>query len=152
MKNSNFALVIDSSTFVVESNNLIGVIYFKHDEFSFPRNAWYDFALVILSWWVDAVNQLVKNKRKEIEFLFMEGPLRMDIRFLPPENLEIKYISRHRGGETIERLDIIPIRDFLEEIIKTSEKVIEICNNLNFFSRDRINLEQHLKKLKSIQG
>ena len=65
--------------YVRRGSNPLFAIYWKQGETTYPEEQWVDFGSVVLGWWLVAARLLVEGA-PEAEFLFMDGPYRLNAR------------------------------------------------------------------------
>ena len=57
-----------------DSGSITGEIFLRSESACFPEESWSDFPVVILSWWIDGLNQLASGKARSFAGNFMDGP------------------------------------------------------------------------------
>jgi hypothetical protein len=70
-------IIFDESTLEQSrsaSRSITGVLYFDFGGFAFPDERWNDFAVVITSWWLEALEKLDRGIEQEVLLRFMDGP------------------------------------------------------------------------------
>lgn len=75
-------IVFDESTLEQSSNAnrpVTGVLYFDFSGFAFPDERWNDFAVVIASWWLEALERLERGIEDEVVLRFMDGTYWVDL-------------------------------------------------------------------------
>ncbi len=54
---------------------LVFIIAWEHERKFYPSQTWTDFGLVVIGWWVQALDRLLDNNlEKKTSFSFMDGP------------------------------------------------------------------------------
>src|SRR5262245_65003096 len=64
---------------LVKRRLVSGPIWLEMDGQAFPIDAWYDFPVVILGWWLSNLKPLVTNQSMSCECPFMDGHYRFDV-------------------------------------------------------------------------
>ena len=72
-------VVLPESYEKTASGAVSGKIYLQCEDHCFPDCAWFDFPVVILGWWLEALHRLSTRASKQEELVFMEGPFRMTL-------------------------------------------------------------------------
>jgi hypothetical protein len=69
------AINIDAKGLEQSSSGAItGRIWFQIGSVAFPEKGWNDFAVVILTWWLDALRRLISSQHGKADLYFMDGP------------------------------------------------------------------------------
>lgn len=74
--------------------NAVQRIWITLDGVAFPDAAWTDFPVVILAWWADTTESLMRDPRGKALWHFMEGPFRVELDRFPGDTSAF-YASRH---------------------------------------------------------
>lgn len=72
-------LVDPSSMEATGSRAAVGKICLADGEAFFPDRGWFDFPVVILRWWLEALARLSSGASGREELRFMDGPFRVEI-------------------------------------------------------------------------
>src|SRR5678815_3960761 len=69
-------IAVDLPTFEQSefSGNVTGVIFLELPSGRFPDELWFDFPVIVLTWWADAWLQFLTPERRRGQWQFMEGP------------------------------------------------------------------------------
>ncbi|MCP4256384.1 MAG: hypothetical protein GY774_02525 [Planctomycetes bacterium] len=76
-----------------------GEIWFEIGEDAFPEESWNDFVVIILSWWIESLNNFIIGVMKEIEFSFMDGPFTIVGSQNPDGLIYLKAVEERLKGE-----------------------------------------------------
>jgi hypothetical protein len=142
----SFLIKLRTSNF--EKSRLVaGPIWLVSDKEEFPSQGWYDYPVVILGWWLEAVVSLMGKKRGIAECLFMDGPYKFEIEARGADNWFITFITdRPNGVVRLPQNDVAP-KVVVSEILKASRIVADLCRQRNWESRDMTTLEGHIEKV-----
>lgn len=80
---------------LTNSEAIAGVVYFSVAGVDFPDGNWYDFPVVVLTWWIDALRKRVDGA--PVGFEFMEGPYALQVQ----ENAEALHVQGLRNGSPV---------------------------------------------------
>ena len=108
-------LIVIPDSFI-KTKSITGNIYFQIDDFFFPEEGWNDFVVIILSWWLRAL----ENNKNDFELLFMDGPLKI-IAKTAKEN-EISLLFMH--GETCVYKTDCTKSDLEKQLLKAAGKTL----------------------------
>src|SRR5699024_6489063 len=104
MKSKEIDINIVNETLTITNENMItGEIYFVTENEVFPEKGWNDFVVVILTWWHDALINLIQSEQNGTEqaFEFMDGPLSVKAIKMSENVLELQFIKERRETEEI---------------------------------------------------
>jgi hypothetical protein len=73
-------------------------VYFDFGVACFPEERWKDFAVVITTWWLDAVQRLEKGIDQEVELFFMDGPYHIVATRLSGDAVKLRCVERGRAS------------------------------------------------------
>lgn len=102
-----------------------GQIFFKVNSVAFPDDAWNDFALVILSWWSEALAALRGGAGTETELIFMDGPYALRLRRQSDGDCAAEFVERSRDrvvGRTTAKLPAL-----LQDVADAASVVLSFC-------------------------
>jgi hypothetical protein len=126
--------------------SLTANIWLALDRFEFPTYRWNDFAVVILSWWVSAALDLIRNNILEKTIHFMDGPYAVEVAIAPLGMLRFRALEG--VGRNIEIANVqghaLP---FIESVVFASHMLIEECKRLQWWSADAEVLSKKLELL-----
>lgn len=107
-------------------NYAVFQICWEEDGIFYPDKIWDDFGLTILGFWISTIQDLL-NGEKESEFVFMDGPYSILIKYKPTTK-EVKLFPK--GLETVWKSNIVII---IEELIAALDKVNAELKNRQVF-------------------
>jgi hypothetical protein len=93
----NVEVLVDENDFEMyeSSKNIIGQIFFKVEDQYFPQNHWTDFIVVVLSWWLEALDVLQDSKiNSSNKLMFMDGPYFIKAIKIEKDIVELEFIER----------------------------------------------------------
>jgi hypothetical protein len=95
-------LVIDLGMLSVRpEGSAIGGIWLVTGFDEFPRCRWYDFVVVVLSWWSAAILRLLRNNSKVEHVPFMEGPYAVEVSKAQSGKLQLRMFAGPSGGREV---------------------------------------------------
>lgn len=130
-------IALDLQTFQQsrKSGNVAGVIYVELESGAFPETGWSDFPVIILSWWAEALAQLERPTRREVQWRFMDGP----------HSLTLTKVS---GDGPSKAVAFAQVRDSL---LEAAERVVSYCKEHRMLSKDLDTLRVNVGRLKANQ-
>lgn len=108
------------------SGNLLTSIYVKANDFYFPDKDWTDFTSVILDWWVNQSINLLSQKKRKVEFDFMDGSYKIIVTRKNSKKLMLKFVRGYdENGEQILFKSGVDKNLFISELVKAYNTIIE---------------------------
>jgi hypothetical protein len=121
-------------------------IWLITDNFAFPGVGWNDFIVVVLSWWVAAILDLLHNDNSRKRVHFMDGPYAVELSLTPAGRLQLRQFVGASGGCEV-AVGHADVRRFVDELSTQSRQVLEECRLRGWWSLDAEGLTSHLKEL-----
>lgn len=112
----------------------------------FPGEAWDDFVVVVLGWWVRAFCALVNRSTRTAEWLFMDGPFRIDLGELESGSVVVRLV-RSGNQESIEGTEPVIVASIREQLESAGRSVLGACENRGWSSADIDELRAALSEL-----
>ena len=130
-------ITLDLQTFQQhrEGGNVTGVIFLELHDGAFPGRGWSDFPVIILGWWADALLQLEAPTRREVQWLFMDGP---------------HYVTLTKTAGTVSA-SAFELPQVHRSLLEAAQHVVTHCDQYRMFSRDLETLRDNLHRLKANQ-
>ena len=101
----------------------------------FPDAQWTDFTDEVLSWWAEEYLRNRHGLRPIYNFSFMDGPYRMTAR---QENDELFLTGINARGREITEFEIVlPVSEFLDELLRAFRKLRRIAFRTDAFRNER---------------
>jgi hypothetical protein len=127
---SYFSIFFDESKIIasikarIDSSNLGGNICLSVNNFFFPSDEWYDFPVIILSWWLENCKKLSLESESIVENYFMDGPYEfwVEKKF---SVVEIRFFRRDPGEEDDDDDIYIDVFEPCEVLFEVYKK--ELC-------------------------
>ena len=118
-----------------EGGNVTGVIFLELRDGAFPSRGWSDFPVIILGWWADALLELEVPTRREVQWLFMDGP-------------QSVTVIKVAGAASTDAFEFPQVHSSLLDV---AERVVAHCDQHRMFSRDLETLRENTRRLKANQ-
>src|SRR3989442_7692954 len=115
--------------------NITGEIWLQLGDFDFPSESWSDFPVIILSWWLDALDGLLSRSNRTSEFLFMDGPYSFKIARDNDECFLQCIRDPHGANESLWQGAVNP-DNLLAQIHSAASNVVEQCRRAGWITRD----------------
>ncbi len=116
-----------------QSGNVTGTIFLDLQGRAFPDRGWSDFPVIILGWWIDAWLQLEVPTRREVQWLFMDGPYAATLTKVP-------------GAASDAALRSSRVR---ASLLEAGEHVVAYCDQHHMISSDLELLRDNVRRLKA---
>ena len=123
---------------------ITGEIYFVTENEVFPEKGWNDFVVVILTWWHDALINLIQSEQNGTEqaFEFMDGPLSVKAIKMSENVLELQFIKERRETEEIFFTVNTRITEFKKALLKSVDELLAELRRKNWQTDDVKELEK----------
>ena len=146
MENQFYLHVNPEEMYRYPSGKVIGPIYCQYGSKFFPEAFWDDFAIVILSWWIEAALRLLEHESDYEELYFMDGPFEISIELGKNSEYLMTWIDEQLH-ETFSFT--INLQNFALQLIKAAEVIIQQCQKEKWDSGD---LQSLITDQKLLQG
>lgn len=131
---SMIEIVVDSASLHQSgSGGILGSIYIRSQKGAFPEEAWSDFPVVLLAWWINGLSDFVAGRAYSFEGRFMDGPFTFVV--------ESDFIRWKEGGDEIST-EVIDIQSMYQSAISTGKTVALTCRQNNWKGSDVDELER----------
>lgn len=113
------------------SPNIYSTFYVDIDGTAFPNNQWTDFPFAVLKMWCEnLISNVVNVQSSEFTLFFMDGPYSIDCKKYQKE-IVMQFIN-NRKNRVIEHECIVSTDELINEIYKTSQRVIWLTEQRNY--------------------
>ena|ERR1051326_9214364 len=121
--------------------NITGEIWLELDSFAYPSHSWWDFPVIVLSWWLDALPLL--RSVGNAEFLFMDGPHAFEVG-RRGSNVMLRCLDDPRGEAQCVRETVVNVNDLSSQITNAASIVVRECRERGWLTADTRALESKL--------
>jgi len=135
---------------LVKRRLVSGPIWLEMDGQAFPIDAWYDFPVVILGWWLSNLKPLVTNQSMSCECPFMDGPYRFDVTARKHRDWVVTFIRDELDGEKRLLEKGIDPQVLISEVISAANTVVSLCRRNGWESSDLTTLENELAEVSEL--
>ena len=128
---------------LTSSKAITGEIYFESTNGYFPELHWNDFVVVILIWWIEAIERIEKATVGESdEFLFMDGPYLVRGCKIDQNRMHLDFIKSQLKGEQILSSMNCDVSSFGESVLTTAKRVVAEINKRKWEANeiDKLNI------------
>jgi len=140
---------LNPSTFE-KRRNITGEIWLQVGDFSFPAQEWTDFPVIILSWWLDALDTL-HSTNGATEFLFMDGPYSFTVSQRNGECI-LECIEDPRGDKESLWQGPVSLNGLASQVRGAAASVVQECHRLGWTTPDTSSLELKVAALGGSQS
>ena len=135
---------VDTSTLERSSNRSItGIITIRAGGVSFPDTRWYDFPVIILSWWLEPVSSVLQDKTRVWNCRFMDGPISVRLE----QQHEDSWTLLGLRNDRVEFTTSVSCRAFIDSLLETARQVLRECQRRGWQSRDVQTLDSAVKAI-----
>jgi hypothetical protein len=136
-------IVVDTASLHrYESGSIIGRVFLRGATGSFPEERWSDFPVVVLSWWIDGLRELVSRQSNSFQGLFMDGPFSFVVESGANGS---GYIAWGRQG-TETAVEIVNVETLLKSAVEAGRLIVHSCRERNWSCIDVENLEHAIAR------
>jgi hypothetical protein len=100
----------------------------------FPATDWNDFVVVVLNWWIEALEQ-VAGGAAPVKFYFMDGPYWITAVTDGQGSLLLSCVEDRRDAGTLFEV-LVNETDFRRELMATARRVSSACTSAGIESAD----------------
>ncbi|MFT3927076.1 MAG: hypothetical protein QM778_31305 [Myxococcales bacterium] len=117
------------------SRSITGVVYFDFGGTCFPAERWNDFAVVITTWWLEAVAKLEQGFDREVLMYFMDGPYYVAATRMGEDEIRLRCIERRRSEEMVHE-QLVSLGELRELVCGLARDVASACGQAGIESSD----------------
>ena len=144
---NNIVKIKKNSISMSKYGSITGIIYYDFDDFQFPDKNWKDFIVVIVSWWLEVLDEILYSPIGfECELDFMEGPQFILLKKSCENSLILECFDRDFVG-TPNFSSEVSVDNFVNSLVFAANKLSNICLKENWLNDDIKNLRKSLDKL-----
>jgi len=128
---------------LTSSKAITGEIYFENTNGYFPELHWNDFVVVILIWWIEAIERIEKATVGESdEFLFMDGPYLVRGYKIDQKIMRMDFVKSQLQGELIVSSINCNFSSLGESVLTTAKRVFAEINRREWDANglDKLNI------------
>lgn len=149
VKSMSFSVKLSSNE-LVKRRLVSGPIWLEMDGQAFPIDAWYDFPVVILGWWLSNLKPLVTNQSMSCECPFMDGPYRFDVTVRKRGNWAVTFVRDELDGEKRLLDGAVDPQTLISEVLSAANLAIEVCRQKEWMSDDLVTLEKEVGEIERL--
>ncbi|MBM7130655.1 hypothetical protein [Dyella mobilis] len=142
--------MIEQSMALSGSGAISGNIYFDFGIFQFPERAWSDTAVVIVEWWLTALNGLVMGRTDEVELRFMDGPFWLSVQRASGDECQVRCEDGLR--EQIQFQCRTSALELLRSTFGVATRLLQVCYQRQWSSADVETLERQVITVRELAG
>jgi hypothetical protein len=139
-------IVFDESTLEQgdsASRLITGVVFFAFSGVSFPCERWNDFVVVVVSWWLEALEKLEHGVDREVVLRFMDGPYWITATRQDGGTVLLQCTEDRRDAGLVheQRVDLHTLTELVRRV---AGRVASACARSGFESTDVDTLRRYL--------
>jgi hypothetical protein len=137
-------IIFDESTLDQSTKGSItSVVYVDFGTISFPDDRWNDFVVVVVTWWLSALEKLERGIEREVVLQFMDGPYRITLTRHGATTVLLRCIEdRLNGGGLHEEQIELPA--LTAQVRRVARQVASACGRNRFQSNELDVLKRYL--------
>ncbi|BBB90434.1 hypothetical protein [Methylomusa anaerophila] len=130
-----------------KSRLITGEICLAIGDVFFPELYWNDFVVIVLTWWLDAINKLKKSAIGEVcEFRFMDGPFFASGVKIDQKTIAMNFMKgRMNGDDMLFSSENCSIDNLTHSLFVASSNVIEEIDKRKWDNKDIADLRRAMK-------
>ena len=137
-------VVVDPTSLVRgQSGSITGFVFLRSPLGTYPEAHWSDFPVVVLTWWIQGLHEVVAGREPAFTGHFMDGPFSFTVRHVLGSTAEISW----RAGENPQKSQATDLRSLLVSAAVAGSAVAQACRRNGWSSRDVHALEQALAEV-----
>ena len=126
------------------ANDLISFpLYIIADGNTFPDDEWTDFGVVVLRWWLSAIQSAELNKAKCFELVFMDGPYIIECQ-REDQNVHMTFVCKRRCDSVLFEYKT-SFSTLMAEVVRTSKEILKYTRQLGLSNKELDKLSQMLR-------
>jgi hypothetical protein len=127
-----------------------GPIWIEMGDQSLPIDAWYDFPVIILGWWLNDIKPLITNQFKRCECRFMDGPYLFEVTAQKQEGWIVTFIRDDLDGKKYLLEGEVAPQTLISEVLSAANTVIDLCKQKGWESDDLVTLVNEAEEVKKL--
>lgn len=121
-----FAVVVEPLTLTRSASGAVsGVVYLMSGDQAFPERGWYDFPLVVLTWWANAFHDLASGRSRSVECWFMDGPFLFTVTSARSSAWRVRHVDRRELDRTRAPLEVSSPSSFVRSLADAITAVLD---------------------------
>jgi hypothetical protein len=145
----DFSVRLKTSEFV-KRRSVVGPIWLEIGGQAFPIDAWYDFPVAILGYWLGNMKPLIVNQAVRCECPFMDGPYLFEVTAQKRDCWVVTFIRDDLDGKKCLVKGELAPPALISEVLSAAETVIDLCQQRRWESDDLVTLEKEAEEVKSL--
>jgi hypothetical protein len=137
-------IIFDESTLhQSKKGSITGVVYFDFGDILFPDDRWNDFVVVVVTWWLSALEKLERGIDREVVLQFMDGPYRITLTRQDATTVLLSCIEDRRNGGVLHE-ERVELPALTAQVRRLARKVASACSRNHLQSSDLDVLRRYL--------
>jgi hypothetical protein len=117
------------------SGAILGDLWLEVGDAAFPAENWSDFIVVILTWWLEALDGLRRPGAKE-DLRFMDGPYRALARVRSGHRVRVDCLEERLTATRVACTGEIDRTELERQVVDVARSVARFCRRKRWASRD----------------
>ena len=122
-------------------------LWFSVGQAAFPDDRWEDFATLILTATVEAVQRLLEGYSKRERVRLMEGPYGLRMEVVDEAHMTISAVSTNGKGAVLHE-QLIDMVAFALDLCAAAEQLLSWCRPVGWIGQEDVQLEQSMTSLR----
>jgi hypothetical protein len=149
MQESTFVVIDESQLRQNPDGSITGVVFWIVNNAPFPDNAWNDFIIVVLDWWIRGLIRMLRDHSPVEIMTFMDGPYEIRCTCNDGATAVIDCIDRHGASRVIASANTT-IQHLATMMSAVVTRLLRACHQRRFTNADIVSLERSLRQLRQL--
>src|SRR5262245_29261725 len=133
----DFRVRVRGESFVMNRvGSITGEIWVSIADYEFPGPGWHDFPVVILGWWLDGIEKLLRGRADKAVCSFMDGDYSFDLVPLDQQALRVHLYRDSFARGNCMREATAEVNSVSRTILDAARTVLEVCVSRRWSGRD----------------
>ena len=128
------------------SGKVSGGIWLRLGDLDFPERGWNDYPVVLLAWWLEAMDKLQSGSVTKAECNFMDGPWHFEVE-PAGGNWRLRLLDGHKkGSATLVGEGMVVPAELVKQTLAAAREVVAECRRHSWKPADLPALEKELER------
>jgi len=134
-----------------KSQAITGVIFFDLGGYQFPEKGWNDFIVVVLSWWLAALENIISGSADNEVLRFMDGNLYVVVKSLDGGLCQLECFDGGAGGNKEFSVQYC-LAEVISAVLDFAKMVESVCSNNGWVTDDIRELKVAIKRVTQLSS
>ena len=130
------------------SGTVTGIVFCYINDEAFPEQAWNDFVVIVLGWWVAGIIRMLKGNSRAETMDLMDGPYTVFCEG-SDRTVRCRFVDRRSNDKTVAVWSGSTV-DLAREILAAGKTALRTCHQNNWMDPDIELLEEEVNTLRKL--